>query len=654
MKPFLNLFFGLFSFFVFSQQSDNVNFKSAFVDLSFNTSEKLVMGNLTYEFEILKPVDSIYLDAVGMIFKNVKLNKSTAKWDNDGDKFWLLERLVPNKKYQLSFTYQVSPKKALYFVGWDNEAPNQIWTQGQGKYTSHWLPSLDDTNDKIEFDLQVTFDKAYEVVANGALVNKTEKNGKITWTYDMERPMSSYLVALAIGDYDKKEEISKSGKPLEMYYYPKDSMRVEPTYRFSKTMFDFLESEIGVAYPWQNYKQIPVHDFLYAGMENTSTTIFADSFVIDSISFVDKNYVNVNAHELAHQWFGDYVTAKNGDHHWLQEGFATYYALLAEREVFGEHYYFQRLYEYYQELMQQERVGQGTSLLNPKSSSLTFYKHGAWVLHALKDKVGDEAFEKAVRNYLNKHAYSLVETNDFISEVEQASGLNLHGFQLLWIENVKFPQEQAYELLMKSAYIQEYEMADCEMNSGKCVYYLNSGVSDWTKSKVIAQVPDKVTVDLFNSGWEVRQAIAESVSKIPQNLKESYESLLNDPSYKTIEAALYHLWINFPEDRATYFKQTEDLVGFPDKNIRLLWLALALSSPNFEPENNETYFYELLDYTSPRFGFEVRLSAFQYLEALKGCNDMCQDHLKQATKHHNWRMSKFAKEMLERLKPVQN
>ena len=213
------------------------------------------------------------------------------------------------------------------------------------------------------------------------MVSKREKPTYNLWEFDMQKPMSSYLVALVIGKYDKKVEYSKSGIHLEMYYYQEDSLKFEPTYRYSKQMFDFLEEEIGVPYPWQNYKQVPVKDFLYAGMENTSATIFADSFVIDSIAFVDKNYVNVNAHELAHQWFGDLVTETSGTHHWLQEGFATYYALLAERDIFGDDYYYWQLYDYAQELLEQDKAGGSTSLLNPKSSSTTFYKKGAWVVH---------------------------------------------------------------------------------------------------------------------------------------------------------------------------------------------------------------------------------------------------------------------------------
>ena len=148
--------------------------------------------------------------------------------------------------------------------------------------------------------------------------------------------MSSYLVMLAFGNFVKQEAKSKSGTSLEFYLDKNDVSKFEPTFRYSAALFDYLEQEIGVKYPWGIYRQVPVRDFLYAGMENTTSTIFSQDFVVDSIGFNDKNYINVNAHELAHQWFGDLITAQSSKHHWLQEGFATYYALLAEKEIFGD------------------------------------------------------------------------------------------------------------------------------------------------------------------------------------------------------------------------------------------------------------------------------------------------------------------------------
>src|SRR5690606_11189354 len=354
MKLISNLFIVFFCCLVQAQQTDVVDFKTAKAAIAFgDLREKQVSGTISYEFDILEDVDSVYIDAKD--FSNIKyhLNGQFEGSLYNGKQLIVKQKFKANTSHKIDISWETQPNKTMYFIDWDNSntvissdslqtnriEKKQIWTQGQGKYTSNWLPSIDDMNDKIEFDLTITFNKEYEVIANGKLTNRQINESTITWHYDMQQPMASYLVALAIGKYDKKVETSKSGIPLEMYYYPNDSLKFEPTYRYTKQMFDFLEEEIGVPYPWQNYKQVPVKDFLYAGMENTSATIFSDTYVIDSISFVDKNYVNVNAHELAHQWFGNLVTETSGTHHWLQEGFATYYALLDEKNIFGEAHY---------------------------------------------------------------------------------------------------------------------------------------------------------------------------------------------------------------------------------------------------------------------------------------------------------------------------
>ena len=642
MRVILGLWIFTLSLVGFSQQTESVDFKHVSADISIEPRERMVFGRAVYDFAILKSVDSIFLDAQNMKFSKVVLNGSEVEYSNDSKKIWIKYSFKPSRENKLEFSFKVHPKKALYFV--ESDDYTQIWTQGQGKYTSNWLPSLDDTNDKIEFDLTVAAPEGFEVIANGELLEKNDGR----YNFDMKHPMSSYLVALVIGKYDKKTEHSKSGISLELYYYPEDSLKVEPTYRYSKQMFDFLENEIGFGYPWQVYKQVPVHDFLYSGMENTSCTIFADSYMVDAVGFNDKNYVNVNAHELAHQWFGDLVTAKSGEHHWLQEGFATYYALLAERDIFGKNYYYWRLYEYAQELKDQDRQGQGTSLLNPKSSSLTFYKRGCWVLHALKEKVGEEAFKEAVKAYLEKFQFKSVETSDFISEVEKSSGTDLKPFVDLWIMGESFPYDEAHELLLKSKFIQEYEMVDCEADNSKCTYYLDSYISDEAKIKIIQQKPTLITSETFKNSLEVRQVLAQVLTTIPENLKADYEGLLMDASYYTKETALYNLWVNFPENRAVYLDETAGIDGL-SYNVKLLWLALALNTENYKQEEKEQIYNQLVHFTSPNYGFEVRMNAFQYLLMMQGCNEECLENLEQAQSHHNWRMSKFAKEQLERL-----
>jgi aminopeptidase N len=645
--PFLFLFvFGI----TYGQQSDAVDFLTADITLSFSTEAQEVSGEVIYSYKLLKEVDSIFIDAKNMYDVKVVNILKPLKFSYDGKRISI--KTIKEEEgfiHSLKIDWKAVPNKTLYFTKSNSEYINQIWTQGQGKYTSNWLPSIDDMNDKIEFDLTITFDKDYQVIANGELLNTYEDDSLKTWRFNMNQPMSSYLVALAIGKYHKKTETSKSGVLLEYYYYPEDSAKVESTYRYSKEMFDFLEEEIGVPYPWEIYKQVPVKDFLYSGMENTSLTIFSDGLMTDAIGFKDRNYVNVSAHELAHQWFGNLVTETSGKHHWLQEGFATYYALLAERDLFGEDYYYWRLYEYAQQLLEQEKVGESTSLLDPKSSSLTFYQKGCWALHVLKEQIGEDAFKKAVSNYLLKHEYKNVESSDFITEVEQASGEDLTEFVKIWLENVELPQDAMVKSVRKSQFIREYEMVDCDPYTSKCRDYLASDLSDKAKVKVVSQMPNRITNDDFRNSWEVRQAIAQNVSKIPLELKKSYESLLNDQSYITIESALYNLWVNFPEARVKYLNQTKSILGFSDYNVRLLWLALNLSTLEYQPDKKQAIFEELNYYSDPKYGFELRMNAFNYIKLINGFNEISIGNLIDATKHHNWRFQQFAEAMLEEL-----
>lgn len=634
----------------FGQQTDVVDFKTCKATIGFNVYKKKVIGNVVYTFHVLKKTNAVYLDAQNMQFSNARLIEKNKQITldsvvNTNSKYVLHKTFKKGNVYTISFDYEASPTKALYFITKDEE--HQIWTQGQGKYTSNWLPSIDDMNDKIEFNLSITFHKDYEVITNGKLIEKQTTNTVTTWHYNMQKPMASYLVALVVGKYHKKVEVSKSGMPLEMYYYAEDSLKFEPTYRYTKRMFDFLETEIGVKYPWQNYKQIPVKDFLYAGMENTSTTIFADSFVTDSIAFIDKNYVNVNAHELAHQWFGNLVTETSGTHHWLQEGFATYYALLAEKEVFGNNYFYWQLYEYAQELQQQDKAKAGTSVLNPKASSTTFYKRGAWFLYALRKKVGDNAFKKAVKRYLLKHQYKNVETTDFITEVEKVSKQRLNNFVERWLKNEVFNYDEALQILKESAFINNYVKVDCTSANNNCEDLLASNASNEIKIKIINQKPAIINKSSFNNPLKVRQAIAQNFVEIPSALKTSYESLLNDASYITIETALFNLWQNFPEDRSKYLNKTKGIIGFQNKNIRILWLTLALITDDFETNNKAQYFAELTNYASPKYGFEVRQNAFQYLHQIQACTAVCKDYLQQAKTHHNWRFKSYVTKLLK-------
>ncbi len=626
------LFLLFFVNYSIAQQTQYVDFLTCKAEIMPLPIKKEVRGIVSYTFKIKKAIDSIYIDAKKMTFNKVYLKNRKASYKVTNDKLWLFNNFKEGKEYTVTFNYEARPKKAMYFIDWEyqsiSEANPQIWTQGQGKDNSNWIPSFDDMNEKVAFDLSISFDENYKVITNGKLISKQQKTNSInTWKYDMLQPMSSYLLAVVIGKYNKKKEVSKSGIPLEMYYYPKDSYKSEPTYRYSKQIFDFLEEEIGVPYPWQIYKQVPVKDFLYAGMENTSATIFSDAFVVDSTAFVDKNYVNVNAHELAHQWFGDLVTETHGTHHWLQEGFATYYALLAEKDIFGDDYYYHKLYETSKQLIKAQETDT-IPLMNSKASSLTFYQKGAWALLNLREEVGDSIFKVSIKKYLQKHQFKNVETNDFISIVEAESKQDLSEFVNTWLLSNKFTTKYSDEILKrinkKSVFYQLIKESETDSLS----------LHNWS-------IKDK---DL-----KIRQVLSEKFQRIPVVYKSEYESLLKDESYQTIETSLLSLWLSFPENRKQYLDTTEAIIGFNDKNIRTLWLTLALNTKGFEKIKYKGFYDELVSYTKPVHHFEVRRNAFQYLNNLRLINSTVLQNLQQATKHHNWRFRSYCKKLFNEL-----
>ena len=625
-----------------------------------NSIEKTVSGDVDYDFEVLKSIDTIKIDAQNMEFSNLKLNGKSVNYINTQKQ---LQIIFPFKKGKnnLTFKYSAKPKQTMYFVGSEANDNVQIWTQGQGKYTSHWFPSFDDVNEKVVFNLNIVCNKEYQVISNGILKFKSTLDGLSVWQYQMQKPMSSYLLMLAIGKFKKINQKSNSGISLEMYLETKDATKFEPTYRDSKRMFDFLEKEIGVKYPWGIYKQAPVRDFLYAGMENTSATLFNTRYVVDSIGFEDRSYTNVNAHELAHQWFGNLVTAESGKHHWLQEGFATYYALLAEKEIYGEDYFYSKLYETAQQVKFASRTDT-IPVLNAKASSLTFYQKGAWALFVLQNEIGDKAFKKAVSNYLKKHAFQSVNTEDFFTEIKKVSNYDLDNFSKVWLESNIFNTQQANSLLLQNKGIQILFEVDKLKNKplSEKRYFLEKTM----QSDVYFSVKEAILNQLKNEKWEdkkdlfllaletknvqLRQTVAASLNEIPESFRTQYETLLEDKSYQTQEIALYNLWNNFPEQRSQYLDKSKNWIGFNDYNLRTLWLTLALSTPNY-PLDKQALETELIQYSSINYEANTRQNALEKLLAFKIINDIVLKNLVNATTHHMWQFTKFGRDNLRKL-----
>jgi len=440
------------SFFSFSQDYNSyikdpnlyarerfVDFIHANISIQFKPEEGRVIGQVIHTFKPLRNgIDTLYLDGVNMEIKSITLNdqKIEHRLYKKGLTLLFPFSLSKDSSYKVNISYESSPRRGLYFIGWDDPTGlcrKQIWTQGQGLDNRHWIPMFDNMAEKMKTDILVTIDSKYKVLSNGKQIMKMKDgNGNTTWHYQMEKPHSPYLIMLGIGEYDITSYTSKSGVPIQLYSYPEWKNRIEPTYRFSKELFDFLEEEIRVPYPWGSYSQIPVQDFPYGAMENTSATVFGDFYHVDSVGYNDASYVHVNGHELAHQWFGDLVTSLTPAHHWLHESFATYYHHLAVKQFVSEDKFSSMMRD------NQEAALNGTlkdfkGVGHSQSGTHRQYLKGSYVLKMLRYTVGDEDFKTGMQAYLQKHQYKNVTTDDLVAAFSESTGQSIGGFIDQWV-----------------------------------------------------------------------------------------------------------------------------------------------------------------------------------------------------------------------------
>jgi aminopeptidase N len=466
MRKFLSLLIFLSFYYAYSQDSTicylrdevgrirehNVDFVKMKLDVKFNTKEGKVIGNVKYDFRPIQyVVDTLFLNAPGIDIKKVLFEGKETPFTTDSNGL-IIKFLVPvdwNKQYRLEISYEATPRKGLYFIGWNVDTKNtendiyftrkQIWTQGQGIDNRHWIPCYDDVNDKMITETNITFDSAYTVISNGVLKGKKKNtDGTTTWNYAMTKPMVPYLIMIAIDKFGYKDFRSKNGMVSRQYYYADRPETADPSYKYSAEMMDWLPKETGVSYPWETYCNVPVQDFMYGAMENTTATIYGDFLLNDKRMEMERPYYGTNAHELTHQWFGDFVTEYSAQHHWLHESFATYYSKQFLHSVFGEDYY------------QWAKRGEAHQAINAdkndrwpvassRGGSARHYPKGSHVIDMIRYVVGDSVYKRCVTNYLKKHAYDNVSNHDFMYAFMETAGINLDWFFDQWVYRAGIP-----------------------------------------------------------------------------------------------------------------------------------------------------------------------------------------------------------------------
>jgi aminopeptidase N len=357
-----------------------------------------------------------------------------------------------NQNLRVSVTYSGIPKDGLILSKDKDGSPSAIGDNWADR-VHHWIPCLDHPSAKASVTFTVNAASDYEVVANGAPISKRANGDKTTtWIFNEERPVSPYNMVVAIGRF-ATGKLGSPGVPIT-YYVPR-SDGIYAARGFSPAGPSIATfSNLIAPYPYKKLALI-IGATRFGGMENANTIVFPPNYFhdFDTVKKRAKRFnipasvEETDAHEIAHQWFGDSVTESTWSDLWLSEGFATYFAgLFLERNESPERFKdYMRAnaisYLAYEKTrrapIHDTKTESLFGLLNPNN-----YEKGAWVLHMLRGIVGDKAFFAGLKNYYNRHKDSVASTEDLRVALEKASGRDLKHFFDRWIYKAGHPVYQ--------------------------------------------------------------------------------------------------------------------------------------------------------------------------------------------------------------------
>ena len=432
------------------------------LDLALDFETRSVSGSATLDFErVAANASELRLDAVGFELERVRVNGGKgfvdAPFDYDGDTLTVrgLERIDAGK---VEIRYRATPRRGMYFLEPDAKVkhrPKQVWTQCQDEDARHFIPCHDKPHVKMTSELRVSVPNGFVALSNGELIDsQTPAPGSTKpWTYHfrLDKPHPSYLLTLVAGNFtiidDRPADLGKSKRVPVRYYVP-PARKKDTARSFGETprMIELFSRLTGVPFPWQRYSQIVVSDFIFGGMENTTATTMYEHVLLDERAALDITSNDLVAHELAHQWFGDFVTCRDWSHAWLNEGFATFMEHVEREDRLGRDEYDFGVSSDNDTYLHEASARYSRPIVCRDYAEPIdlfdrhLYEKGGLVLHMLRRELGDEAFWAGVRDYLEAHAYGVVETTDLQRALEKVSGRSLERFFDAWVYRPGHPE----------------------------------------------------------------------------------------------------------------------------------------------------------------------------------------------------------------------
>jgi aminopeptidase N len=569
-----------------------INIEHIRLDLKVDLPKKTVDAKAALKVRSLRPLTSVTLDAVDFEVSRVaignggKEDKPAHFGHHDGKLVIDLDPAWPAaKEATVRIDYKVrEPKAGLHFFGptdFEPDVPLTVWSQGESITNRYWIPCLDRPNQRQTTELVVTVAEGLEVLSNGSLVEKTNNTADKTTTFHwlQDKPHPSYLVTLVVGQFDiVKDEWDRI--PV-LYYVPKGHKNeVADSFGRTPEMIKFFSERFGIRYPWDKYAQVVVEQFSAGGMENTSATTLTEFSLHDKRSLLDGNSDGLVSHELAHQWWGDLLTCRDWAHIWLNEGFASYMEVLWDEHKNGAD---AAAYNILTKGRGAMAGGRARPIIDRRYSNpdamfdARAYPKGAFVLHMLRQQLGDETFWKGIQKYGTDNRLQSVETADLRKAMEAVSGRDLDRFFYDWTERPGHPSleittEYAADTKQARINVKQTQAAEPFHFPLKIVVH---GAQDKTVEEMITQKEQQILVPLAErpTGVDIdpNQAVLAEIKET--KTPELWLAQLSSPSVACRVRAVDHFrQSKTPPDREALVKAltTEKFHGVQQEIARAL------------------------------------------------------------------------------------
>lgn len=331
------------------------------------------------------------------------------------------------------------------------DGKDYLYTQFEPAMAMKVFAGFDQPDLKATYTVSVKAPERYTVVLNEAVTRMDNGDGTATWTTEIDYPLSTYLIAICAGEFEKVTDAydAGDGRTIELGLYARASliphMDSERIFRQTKEGFDFYHANFGRTYPFgDKYDQVFCPEYNMGAMEHVGCVTYRDEYIFTSepTPYRLERRNDTILHEMAHMWFGDLVTMQWWDDLWLNESFATWSAATAQTAI-GEYAdawttfaSVEKAWAYQQDQLPSTHPiaadAPDIETAEQNFDGITYAK-GASVLKQLQAYVGYEEFFAGVRKHFDNHAYSNATFDDLLGALEEASGRDLSGWAEKWL-----------------------------------------------------------------------------------------------------------------------------------------------------------------------------------------------------------------------------